>query len=183
MNNLDFLTQRYSCGKLSEPGPSPQQIEQLLNVALRAPDHGGLKPWHYIVMTGQGRERLGDIFAQAVTQNGADEAKISKAKNMPLRAPCVIAVICKYKEHEKVPWVEQVQSAGCGLFSMQQAAVAMGYGGMWRTGELARDGLVRDALGLEAEDELVGYLYLGTEAVSHNCRKPLPHEQCVSYWT
>lgn len=183
MNALEFLSQRYSCGKLTEPGPSAPQIEQLLDVGLRAPDHGGLKPWQFIVMTGAGRERLGEIFANSVCANGGDEAKIEKAKNMPLRAPCIIVVICKYQEHEKVPWIEQVQSAGCSLFSMQQTALAMGYGGIWRTGELARDEMVRSELGLEPEDELVGYLYLGTETAVNNCRKPFPHEKCVSYWS
>jgi len=182
MSALEFLSQRYSCARLSEPGPNPQQIEQLLSVALRAPDHGGLQPWQFIVMTGAGRERLGALFAKAVTANGGDQDKITKAQNMPLRAPCVIAVICKYQEHAKVPWIEQVQSAGCSLFSMQQAAQSMGYGGIWRTGDLARDELVRSELGLSAEDELVGYLYLGTENANHPCRKPIPHEKCVSYW-
>lgn len=179
---LEFLSQRYSCGKLGEPGPNAGEVEQLLSVGLRAPDHGGIKPWHFIVMTGAGRERLGRIFAKAVSDNGADETKIEKATNMPLRAPCVIAVICKYKQHPKVPWIEQVQSAGCSLFSMQQAALAMGYSGIWRTGELARDEYVRQSLSLEKDDELVGFLYLGTETASNLCRKPIPHEKCVSYW-
>ncbi len=183
MTAIELLTKRYSCGKLTTPGPSSQEIEQLLAVGVRAPDHGALKPWRFIVMTGAGRERLGKIFARAVAASGGDEAKVTKAQNMPLRAPCVIAVVCKYQEHEKVPWVEQVQSAGCSLFSMQQTALAMGYGGIWRTGELARDELVREALGLEQEDELVGYLYLGTEVVSSNCRKSPDHQPYVSYWS
>jgi len=182
MNALDFLSQRHSCAKLAEPGPSDSQLSQLVEIGLRAPDHGALKPWHFIVMTGEGRDRLGDIFAQAMTNNGADDTKVAKAKNMPLRAPCVIAVICKYTEHDKVPWVEQVQSAGCGLFSMQQAALAMGYGGIWRTGELARDGLVRDELGLDTEDELVGFLYLGTASADCIPTKDIDHDKYVSYW-
>lgn len=183
MDAIELLTSRYSCGKLASPGPTPSQIDQLLDVGLRAPDHGGLKPWQFIVATGAGLNRLGELFAEAVTANGGDEAKIEKARNMPLRAPCVITVIAKYSEHAKVPWVEQVQSAGCALFSMQQTALAMGYGGIWRTGDLARDELVRQQLSLEAEDELVGFLYLGTEQVEHNCRKPLERGNNVEYWT
>jgi len=182
MTPLEFLSSRQSCAKLTEPGPSSNEIEQLLDVAMRAPDHGCIKPWQFVVMTGKGRERLGEIFANAVTNNGGDEAKIAKARLMPLRAPCVIAVICKYNEHQKVPWVEQVQSAGCSLFSMQQTALAMGYGGIWRTGDLARDELVRDAFSLAAEDELVGYLYLGSAAIESVTPKPTCHNLYVDYW-
>jgi len=182
MQDLEFLSQRYSCSKLTEPGPGPAQIKQLLDIALRAPDHAGLKPWRFIVMTGQGRVRLGDILAKAVKINGGDDAKVIKAQNMPMRAPLVITVIAKYTEHDKVPWIEQVQSAGCALFSMQQAALAMGFGGIWRTGELARDDTVREALSLDVEDEIVGYLYLGTQTTAHSCRKPIPQQEYAEFW-
>ncbi|MDP2561723.1 NAD(P)H nitroreductase [Psychrobium sp. 1_MG-2023] len=179
---IDFLSNRYSCGKLTTPGPSESELEQIIDVGLRAPDHAGLKPWQFIVMTGQGRERLGDILAAAVAVNTDDSAKIEKARNMPLRAPVVVTVIAKYKEHAKVPRIEQVQSAGCALFSMQQAAQALGYGGIWRTGDLARDRTVKAALNLDSYDEIVGFLYLGTEQQANNCRKALEKETIVDFW-
>ncbi len=179
---IEFLNNRHSSGKLSEPGPSQSQLEQLLQIGVRAPDHGGLQPWQFIVMTGAGRAKLGDIFAQAATLNDAEPAQIDKARNMPMRAPTVITVITKYKEHPKVPWVEQIQSAGCALFSMQQAALAMGFGGIWRTGDFARDELVRDKLGLGIEDEIVGFLYLGTDLCDSHAHKTTKLADKVIYW-
>ena len=181
--SLEFLAARHSSSKLAEPGPSQVQLDKLLNIAVRAPDHGGLQPWRFIVHTGLGRDKLGQLFADAAATNGSEQAKIDKAQKMPLRAPVVITVIAVYQEHPKVPWVEQIQSAGCALFSMQQAALAMGFGGIWRTGEFARDEQVRQALELAVEDEIVGFLYLGTDQCANHCHRQIDIEHKVTLWS
>lgn len=182
MNIVEFLLNRHSSGKLAEPGPNDSQITTLLEVALRAPDHGGLQPWHFIVMTGAGRAKLGDILADAAQAKGVLPVLVENARKAPLRAPVVITVIAKYTEHDKVPWVEQVGSAGCALFSMQQAALAMGFGGIWRTGYFATDPIVREGLDLAEEDEIVGFLYLGTDQCETHSPKSISAEDKVSFW-
>ncbi|MCG7531556.1 NAD(P)H nitroreductase [Psychrobium sp. MM17-31] len=180
---IDFLEGRYSCGKLTSPAPSAQEIEHMLTVAMRAPDHGGLKPAHFVVIQGGGLDRLSELFVEAMTNAGADEAKLAKAEKMPYRAPLIIAVIARYKEHPKVPRIEQIQTAGCATLSLQQMAMAYGYNGIWRTGDIVNSPIVRQAFDLAEQDELVGFLYLGTEEGNGLCRKPPVIEKNVSYWS
>ena len=182
MTNLEFLSQRFSASKLTTPGPNTAQLDAILAVGARAPDHGALQPWQFMVMTGQGLERLGEIFAQAATLNSHDMAKITKCRQMPLRAPMVITVIAKTVKHVKVPWLEQVQSAGCALFSMQQAALALGFSGIWRTGDLSQDKYVREQLGLNEQDEIVGFLYLGTDQNDKPVSKTVDLDKHVTLW-
>jgi len=179
---IDFLASRYSCGKLTTPAPSDSQIQQMLSVAMRAPDHGCLKPAHFVVIKDQGLEKLSDLFVNVAQQDGGDEATLLRSKNMPFRAPLIIAVMARVKEHPKVPRIEQVQTAGCATFSLQQMAVAMGYNGIWRSGSIVSNPLVKAAFELSEDDELVGFLYLGTEEGTGLCRKPPVLEKNVSYW-
>ena len=105
---------------------------------------------------------MGDIFEQAAISADKSEKEIVRAPQLPLRAPMVIVAIAKFTKHEKVPWVEQVASASCALQAMQMAAVAQGYGGVWRTGSYAQCNVVKSALGIAEHDELIGFLYLGS---------------------
>jgi nitroreductase len=179
---IDFLASRYSCGKLAAPAPNELEVSKMLTVAMRAPDHGGLKPAHFVVIKEQGLDRLSQLFVQAMTEEGANEIKLAKTQKMPYRAPLIIAVLAKTVEHPKVPRLEQIQTAACATFSIQQMAVAMGYNGIWRTGSLVQHPMVRAAFELAETDELVGFLYLGTEEGEGLCKKPPVIEKNVSYW-
>ncbi|MFM9816027.1 nitroreductase family protein, partial [Streptomyces scabiei] len=87
----------------------------------------------FIIVEGEGRDRLGEIYYKSAVTEQQDEKVISRAKELPLRAPMIIIAIAKYQQHPKVPRIEQVQSAGCAVLAMQQAAFAQGLGGVWRT--------------------------------------------------
>jgi nitroreductase len=163
MNALELLLERQSDSKLTTPGPTSEQLEIIKQAALRAPDHAALKPWQFILVEGDAREKLGEIYYQAALKNNADEKTLERAKELPLRAPLIIICIAKYKPHAKVPRIEQVQSAGCAVMAMQQAAFAQGLAGVWRTGSYAQDEYVKQALKLSTDDELVGFLYLGSK--------------------
>lgn len=163
MNALELLLERQSDSKLTTPGPSTEQLEIIKQAALRVPDHAGLKPWEFILVEGDARNKLGEIYYQAAVNKGADSKVIERARELPLRAPLIIVCIAKYKPHAKVPRIEQVQSAGCAVMAMQQAAFAQGLAGVWRTGDYAHDAFVKEQLGLDEADELVGFLYLGTQ--------------------
>jgi nitroreductase len=162
MDALTLLLNRSSQPRLTSPAPSGEALENIMQAALRAPDHACLTPWRYIVCEGKGLDKLGNLFEQSAIANDKSEKEIERAVQLPHRAPMVIVATTKYVEHEKVPRVEQIASAACGVMAMQMAAVAQGFNGMWRSGSYAHCDIVRRGLGLAEQDELVGFLYLGT---------------------
>ncbi|KUM43183.1 nitroreductase family protein [Pseudomonas sp. EpS/L25] len=184
MDALEALCNRASVGRLTEPGPSVEQLELLLRVADRAPDHKLLRPWRLILVSGEGRERLGELYAEALLRRepGVDAAALDKARRMPLRAPLVIAVVASPQEHPKVPLQEQIITAGCVAHGLVNAAFALGLGAVWRSGEFSYDPWVLRGLGLAAEEQLVGYIYLGTPEVAPRVPAPRDLGQQVSHW-
>ncbi|MBY5991270.1 NAD(P)H nitroreductase [Ferrimonas balearica] len=162
MDAAELLLNRHSQPRLTYPGPDSAQLEAILQAGLRAPDHAGLTPWEFVVAEEAGLERLGEIYFRAAQADGAEGEALARARLLPTRAPMVITVIAKVTEHPKVPTIEQHLSAGCALMAMQMMALNLGLGGVWRTGTYARHPLVREALGVAGEDEIVGFLYLGT---------------------
>ena len=165
MQALDNLLNRVSAPRLVDPAPSAEQREVLFKAASRAPDHGQLQPWRFLTVEGEAREQLGEVLAQAVRLKGdATEAALDKARSMPLRAPLLVVVIARLQEHYKVPKSEQLLAAGCAAHGILLAAHAQGIGAVWRTGDLSYSAHVAQALGLQAGEELIGFLYLGTPA-------------------
>lgn len=177
MDAIELLHTRNSVSALSEPAPDVEQLQQILAAALRAPDHARLRPWRFLSITGGGRQRLGELFVEAAQQRLQaagepimDEAACAKLAAKPLRAPLILVVIATVTEHPKVPAVEQLLSAGCAAHGILLAAHALGFGAIWRTGSNAYDGHVERGLGLASNEQIVGFLYLGTAAA----HKPLP---------
>ena len=164
MDALSLLQQRQSLSKLSEPGPDASALEQMLRAAARAPDHAHLQPWRFIAIEGDGRRRLGALFVEALRKRKADASddEIRKNETAPLRAPLVLAVIARLRDHAKVPRVEQLLSAGCAAHGILLAAQALGFGAIWRTGDNSYDATVKAVLGLAADEEIVAWLYIGT---------------------
>ncbi|WP_342804486.1 NAD(P)H nitroreductase [Alteromonas sp. M12] len=179
MQAIELLLNRRSQPRLKGPAPQGQQLEIIMQAALRAPDHAGLTPWKFVVCQGRGLIKLGEIFEEAAINEDLDENQIKRAPQMPLRAPMVIVAIAKYSEHEKVPWIEQVASASCAVHAMQMAAVAQGFGGVWRTGTFAQNEDVKCAFFLEEKDEIVGFLYLGTPTTE---AMPAPQRSSSDYF-
>ncbi|WP_373085157.1 nitroreductase [Sneathiella sp.] len=185
MDAIEALTTRKSVAMLTEPGPSGDELAILMQAAVRAPDHCHLRPWRFLVIKGEAREALGDIFmeAQRRREPEATEAALMKTRSKPLRAPLIIVVVAKIEiDNPKVPPIEQILSAGAAAQNIMNAAHAMGYGGIWRSGKPCFDEYVRTSLGAGANDQIVGFLYLGTAA-----RAPiLPKEEISSFmevWT
>lgn len=166
MEALDLLLNRRSIAKLDAPAPQGEVLENILRAGLRAPDHGGLTPWRFVVAQEAGLQKLAKLFEQVETANGSDDAVISKAKNAPFRAPMVITVIANVQNSQKIPAFEQHLSAGCAVQAMQMAAVAQGFQGIWRSGSWMFDPLVRSAFNVQGEAQIVGFLYLGTPGTS-----------------
>ncbi len=169
MNVLDLLLNRSSCGRLEQPLPNKEQLDVIFKSALRAPDHAGLTPWRFLVYEGQeSLTKLGELFLEAKLKLNPEleEAQRNRTLSLPLRAPMVIVAIAPIQEHPKVPAVEQIVSCGCAVQAMLYALQAQGFAGYWRTGELASNVHLKELLGTEAKDEIVGFLYIGTPMIS-----------------
>ena len=185
MDALTLLHERSSMGKLMGPQPSPEQLEAIYRAALRAPDHKELRPWRFIEFSGDGLARLGELFAEAEYREDphAGDAALDSARKKPLRAPMVIAVIARVTpDVPKVPRIEQVISAGCSAHGILLAAHALGLGAMWRSGKYAFDPTVCKGLGLEEEDEVVAFIYLGQLGGRHKRIAEHEIDAFVEHW-
>lgn len=167
---LDGLLQRNSVPPrlFDDTMPSQADIDTMLAAAVTAPDHGMIRPWRFHVIAGAARERLAELFAEAarLREPGAPEGVIEKERGRPFRAPLIIAVCAKVDltRTEKVPVVEQVVAAASAMQQLVLAADALGYGAIVLTGKNAHDQHVKSAFGLDARDELVGFVYVGHPA-------------------
>ncbi|HQQ64047.1 MAG TPA: nitroreductase [Pseudomonadales bacterium] len=161
---LSILHNRVSVGDLTDPAPTPAQREAIYRAALRAPDHGQLRPWRFLWVEGEQRQVLADIFVAVEEQLSGPltDAQRSKIASRPLRAPLVLLVIARVQQHAKVPELEQLLSTAAAVQNMLVAAHAMGVGAMWRTGLVTYEPLLAQKLGLAADERLLGFLYLGT---------------------
>ncbi len=169
MDAMELLLNRTSIAPRlhQEPAPSDAELGQILAAACRAPDHGRLRPWRFIVIRGEARARLGEVFAAALQARAPEgcEAAIETELARPLRSPLLVCVAAKVQSDlAKVPEIEQVLSAGAAAHTMLLAAQALGYGAMLLTGENAYDRNVDRALGLAADERIVAFVYLGTQA-------------------
>jgi nitroreductase len=167
MEALEAVLTRQSVAPafLREPAPDDAALERILAAGACAPDHGKLRPWRFIVIRGQARERLGEVFAAALLQRQPDapEAAIEQERTRPLRAPMLIGVAAAIApQHPKIPEIEQILSTAAAAQNMLIAAHAQGFGAKWLTGANAYDAHVQGALGLAPDDRLIGFIYLGT---------------------
>jgi nitroreductase len=149
---------------------------------MRAPDHGALQPWKFVIAENDGLTRFSELLRAAAIKDGADEKAIEKATQAPLRAPQIITIIANCKESAKVPEWEQVVSAGCAVQAMQMAALAQGFNGIWRTGAWTDHADVRAAFKCGPNDKIVGFLYLGTPQLKSSTQViPADSSAFVSY--
>jgi nitroreductase len=166
MQAIDALLTRHSARTLSEPGPDEAALELMFAAAARAPDHGRLRPWRFIVIRAAARARFGEMLADHLrrTHPQADEEALQRERLKAFRAPLVVAVAARCNSAVKIPVIEQLLSAGAAAHAMMLAAFTLGFNAMWKTGGAAYDAAVKAALGLAPEDAIVGFLYLGSES-------------------
>ena len=167
-NALDLLKTRRSFNPIEMTGPAPSsaEIDTLLTVASRVPDHGKLAPWRFIIFEGDARHAIGEkiaaIFATDNPQATADQ--IAFEKNRLARAPLVIAVVSRAAPHVKIPEWEQIMSSGAAAMNLVTAAHAHGYAASWLTEWYAYDRRVLDALGLAPHEKITGFVHIGRPA-------------------
>jgi nitroreductase len=165
MQAIEALLGRHSARALKEPAPDDAALALILESATRAPDHGRLRPWRFIVIKSEARAQFGELLADHLRRTKAsvsDEA-LERERLKAFRAPLVVAVAAIVTPDGKIPPIEQILSAGSAAQNMLHAAFALGFNAVWKTGGAAYDSQVKAALGLESKDALVGFLYVGTD--------------------
>ncbi len=160
-------------------------LDNILRAALRAPDHAQLRPWRFLTIDGKSRQELGRLFARAKLKEepSISTVALEKVKNKPLRAPLVVVAITRFSSHPKVPEVEQILSTGAAIQNILLAAYAQGVGAMWRTGSMASSEIVHQGLGLEDNESITGFVYLGETEGNLRSVKPLSISEFVKKWT
>jgi nitroreductase len=162
---IDLLKTRRSVKpiEMTGPGPTAEELETILTLGARVPDHGKLVPWRFIVFEGDARAKAGDIFAAVFKEQNltatADQVEVERKKFM--HAPLVIGVVSCARPHVKIPLWEQELSAGASVMNIVTAANALGYVTNWLTGWVAFDRAVLDALGLAADEKMAGFVHIG----------------------
>lgn len=162
---IELLSRRRSAPPLTMTGPGPdaQQLEILLTLAARTPDHGKLAPWRFIVFEGQARERAGAIFARVFASNHPEASAEQLAVEVKrfTHAPLVIAIVSTAREHVKIPQWEQALSAGAVCMNLTTAAAAMGFVSAWLTQWISYDAQVLEELGVRTGEKVAGYIHIG----------------------
>lgn len=184
---LDLLKTRRSVkpDMLAEPGPSAAELEELLAIAARVPDHKKLEPWRFIVFEGDARRRFGEVMAEACKAEDKmepSEIRLAGERNRFMRAPVVIAIISRAHPKAAAPEWEQILSAGAAGMNLSIAANAMGYGVSWLTEWVAYSPRVKAALGLEEHERIAGFVYIGTRTVTPDERLRPDLAKIVTRW-
>jgi nitroreductase len=167
---------------MTVPGPSSAELERILNIAARVPDHGKLAPWRFIVFEGAARETASQGLADILARRDAEPERVEFAKRALTDAPLVIAVVSKAGAHEKIPEWEQVLSAGAAAMNLVHAAHALGYATTWLTGWYAYDPEATAFLGLKPGERFAGLIHIGTAKEPPRERPRPPLADIVTRW-
>ncbi len=163
MDVFEAIYGRQSMGKMKPDDLPRELVEQLLAAGVQAPNHYKVRPWRFIVLSGSARERLGDVLVESLKSRFPEipEEGLLKEKNKPLRAPVLIAVAVDKPSEPKVEEVENICATAAACQNILLAAHALGLAGMWRSGGPVHDPLVKEFLGVELDQKLIGFLYIG----------------------
>lgn len=163
---VDFLLSRSSAPipELKEPAPSDAEIETLIRIASRVPDHGRLEPWRFILYRGEAREKIGEKLAKLAQKREGPlpEGRIQQERSRFSRAPLVIGVVSVPRENPKIPQWEMFLSGGAAAMNLVIAANAMGYSTNWITNWYSDTEEGRTLLGLSPQERVIGFIHIGT---------------------
>jgi nitroreductase len=165
MELFTAIQTRSSAGRLAEPGPSPQELDRLLQAAAMAPDHGRLKPWRLILLKDAAREAFtaAAVEAKRARLPAMTAEQLTSERSKITRSPAIVVVGCAVdREQTKLPEIEQLVAVGAAAQNLFLAAHDLGYGVMWKTGAAAYDPAVKACVGLRPDDHIVAIMHLGT---------------------
>jgi nitroreductase len=163
METLEAIYTRQSIGQVKPDPVQRELIEKILSAAVQAPNHYKVRPWRFAVLTGAGRAKLGEAMAQStkIAKPEATEVELQKDREKPLRAPVVIAVAVDKPSLPKVKEIENICATAAAVQNILLAAHALGLAAMWRTGPSATDPAIKQFFGWEADQHLIGFVYIG----------------------
>lgn len=168
MDTLEAIHTRRSVGKMKPEPVSRELIEKLLEAAVQAPNHYKVRPWRFVVLSGNGLHKFGDVLAQSLKARFPDlpAEALDKERAKPLRSPMIIAVGVDLPTEPKVLEVENICAVAAACENILLAAHALGLAGHWRTGDAARDPSVKKFLGFEERQHILAFLYIGHPEVN-----------------
>jgi nitroreductase len=184
---LSFLKTRKSASAkaMTGPGPSTTQLDEMLAIATRIPDHGKLAPWRFVIFAGEARARVGQKFRARWEElnptHGADS--LDFVARIFERAPVIVAVVSTATEHPKIPVWEQQLSAAAVCFNLVLAAQALGFDAQWMTDWMAYDSAALAAMGVGGNEKLSGFIYIGHTSVALEDRPRPDVASLVKYWS
>ena len=181
---LEFLLTRRSrpAKTLTTPVPGRAELEPMLTAAGRSPDHGKLEPWRFVVIEGSAMDRLASVVQSRGEALGLDPEQITKGRSQFDQGNLAVAVIEVQKPSEKIPAIEQSYSAGAVCLALLNAALASGWGANWLSGWPSHDEhFAHDALGLEPNERIAGFIHIGTET-ARPPERPRPDVAALTTW-
>ncbi len=182
---LELLRKRRSvvANNIGEPGPRREELDQILEAAIRVPDHGKIGPWRLQVLGKAAQAMLGEVYAEEFKARipDANDKQVEFERQRPQRAPAFIVVSSNINREHSVPESEQMLSCGAVCMNLLNASVALGYAAQWLTEWPAYNDRVKQALGVPADQHIVGLMYLGTAAEAPSERVRPAAETVVSY--
>jgi len=163
MDAIEALTTRSSAKAYGDMAPTRDHIDVILQSAVRAPDHGRLRPWRFMLISGEQRRKFGDLLAASAMRRNANisAGDLQREHDKATRAPLIILVACRTVPGTKVPIIEQILAAGAAAQNILLALHNFGYAAAWKTGEAAYDPEVKKGLGLNADDHIIAFIYAG----------------------
>ena len=179
---LAFLKSRKSASAkaMSEPGPSRAQLDEILEIAVRVPDHGKLSPWRFILIEGEGRARIGQGFAEVWAKNNSTHGRESLdfQSGLFMRAPVILVVVSAAAVHGKIPVWEQQMSSAAVCYNAVLAATALGFDAQWQSDWVAYDEGAKAVMGVTEAEKISGIIYIGTASIALEDR-PRPVVSCL----
>ena len=163
MELIEALNTRATAKTYGADAPTKEHLAIALQTAVRAPDHGRLRPWRFMLIEGNQRRKFGELLAESAKRRvpGLSDGDLQRERDKALRAPMIIVVACRVVPGTKVPAIEQILAAGAATQNILLALHAQGYAAAWKTGEAAYDSEVKKSLGLAVDDHLIGFVYVG----------------------
>jgi len=182
MDVFEAIHNRHSIKKVKQDAVPRELIEKLLDAAVQAPNHYKVRPWKFVVLTGDARHRLADVMFASLRDRHAElpQEAFKKAHATPFQAPTVIAVGVDKPNEPKVLEIENICAVAAAIENLLLAAHALGLGAKWRTGEWARDRKVKEFLGFDVDQHIVGFIYVGyTEFIVEYPERPSFEDRTV----
>jgi nitroreductase len=177
---LAVILSRRSIASLTEPGPTDQQLHDVLAAATTVPDHGSLTPWRFVVVRGAGRDEFGSALADAALEVDPEipEKGQEKLRNKAFLAPVLVVVIASPQPSGKVPEWEQVASASCTGYALALGAHTVGLGAVWKSANQLAGRRLTELLSLTPEERILGWVAIGTPTKEdpRPPNEPAPHD-------